>query len=202
MFKSTSVPPQWYSDDGEDETDVASNNITDAASEDGEPADRIVSLRKLPSLRSLDGDKIAVLRCDFLQSQVSRLESALPTTASMKRRRCRQLSPKPTSHAIYLKLGVVQTAYANGASTTYLRQILGEERVLIAKTGVKYVHEAAHHHFDIGVDFEANGHGTVLFGRCLLQIPGSRRSTCTRPCFTPTSPAPTSLDQSRPSVTR
>jgi phosphoacetylglucosamine mutase len=36
--------------------------------------------------------------------------------------------------------------------------------VVIAKTGVKFVHAAAHHHFDVGVYFEANGHGTVLFG--------------------------------------
>ena len=37
-------------------------------------------------------------------------------------------------------------------------------KVVIAKTGVKYVHAAAHDHFDIGIYFEANGHGTVLFG--------------------------------------
>ncbi len=36
--------------------------------------------------------------------------------------------------------------------------------VVIAKTGVKFVHAAAHHNFDVGVYFEANGHGTVLFG--------------------------------------
>ena len=40
---------------------------------------------------------------------------------------------------------------------------MGASRVLIAKTGVKHVHAAAHS-FDIGVYFEANGHGTVLFG--------------------------------------
>ena len=31
-----------------------------------------------------------------------------------------------------------------------------------AKTGVKHVHHAAQQ-FDIGIYFEANGHGTVLF---------------------------------------
>lgn len=36
--------------------------------------------------------------------------------------------------------------------------------MVIAKTGVKFVHAAAHHNFDVGVYFEANGHGTVLFG--------------------------------------
>jgi phosphoacetylglucosamine mutase len=59
-----------------------------------------------------------------------------------------------------VKLGVVQTAYANGASTNYLKS-LGVESVC-AKTGVKHLHHAALD-FDIGVYFEANGHGTVLF---------------------------------------
>jgi phosphoacetylglucosamine mutase len=63
----------------------------------------------------------------------------------------------------FLKLGVVQTAYANGASTDYLRNVM--DNVLISKTGVKHVHTAAHDNFDIAVYFEANGHGTVLFGK-------------------------------------
>lgn len=33
---------------------------------------------------------------------------------------------------------------------------------IYAATGVKYLHEKAEH-FDIGVYFEANGHGTVIF---------------------------------------
>lgn len=37
----------------------------------------------------------------------------------------------------------------------------------VTPTGVKYLHEAAHH-FDVGVYFEANGHGTVLFSKTLL----------------------------------
>jgi hypothetical protein len=36
-------------------------------------------------------------------------------------------------------------------------------------TGVKYLHEAAHRLFDIGIYFEANGHGTVLFSHRVLQ---------------------------------
>jgi phosphoacetylglucosamine mutase len=35
--------------------------------------------------------------------------------------------------------------------------------VVMAKTGVKFVHAAAEEHFDVGVYFEPNGHGTVLF---------------------------------------
>ncbi len=33
--------------------------------------------------------------------------------------------------------------------------------------GVKFLHEAAHH-YDVGVYWEANGHGTVLFSHELL----------------------------------
>ena len=36
-------------------------------------------------------------------------------------------------------------------------------------SGVKHLHEAAHRLFDIGIYFEANGHGTVLFSHRVLQ---------------------------------
>lgn len=58
-------------------------------------------------------------------------------------------------------MGIVQTAYANGESTRYIRDILKLE-VRLAKTGVKYLHGLAES-FDIGIYFEANGHGTILF---------------------------------------
>ena len=60
-----------------------------------------------------------------------------------------------------LKIGVVQTAYANGASTEYITTHL-RLPVTCTNTGVKYLHHAATK-FDIGVYFEANGHGTVIF---------------------------------------
>lgn len=85
----------------------------------------------------LDGDKIAALFSLFLSQELE--ASGLRDEYS---------------------LGVVQTAYANGASTIFLK---GENiAVTMAKTGVKYLHHKAHQ-FDIGVYFEANGHGTVLF---------------------------------------
>jgi phosphoacetylglucosamine mutase len=37
--------------------------------------------------------------------------------------------------------------------------------VKIAKTGVKHLHHAAVESFDIGIYFEANGHGTVVFSK-------------------------------------
>ncbi|KAH9599989.1 Alpha-D-phosphohexomutase [Trypanosoma melophagium] len=62
-----------------------------------------------------------------------------------------------------LDVGVVQTAYANGASTDYLQQQLNLH-VYSAATGVKNLHSIAHKR-DIGVYFEANGHGTILFNQ-------------------------------------
>ncbi|KAH9050429.1 phosphoacetylglucosamine mutase [Lactarius hengduanensis] len=86
--------------------------------------------------RMLDGDKIAALVAGFIVDLVKNagLESEL-------------------------KVGIVQTAYANGSSTKYLAERLP---VRCVPTGVKHLHHAAER-FDIGVYFEANGHGTVLF---------------------------------------
>lgn len=47
-----------------------------------------------------------------------------------------------------------------------MRNNLGIE-VAVTPTGVKYLHEEAVK-FDIGIYFEANGHGTVLFSKSLL----------------------------------
>lgn len=65
-----------------------------------------------------------------------------------------------------MQVGIVQTAYANGSSTKYMREALGLT-VLLAKTGVKHLHHLAET-FDIGIYFEANGHGTVLFKESFL----------------------------------
>ena len=88
--------------------------------------------------RLLDGDKIAALMAKQLNDWLK--EAGLEK----------------------VNLGVVQTAYANGASTSFLNQNVGQEKVSCAKTGVKHLHARAHM-FDIGVYFEANGHGTVTF---------------------------------------
>ncbi|KAJ6665827.1 hypothetical protein lerEdw1_001299 [Lerista edwardsae] len=86
----------------------------------------------------LDGDKIATLISTFLK----------------------ELLVKTGQN---LTMAVVQTAYANGSSTRYLEDIL-KVPVHCAKTGVKHLHHKAKE-FDIGVYFEANGHGTVLFSK-------------------------------------
>ncbi|KAL3083257.1 hypothetical protein niasHS_011059 [Heterodera schachtii] len=89
----------------------------------------------------LDGDHIAALFATFIAQQFSVAEKL--------------------GHKIPLSFGVVQTAYANGNSTRFFTEKLGIEPV-ITKTGVKYLEEAALN-FDIGLYFEANGHGTVCF---------------------------------------
>ncbi|ODQ68541.1 Phosphoacetylglucosamine mutase [Nadsonia fulvescens var. elongata DSM 6958] len=108
------------------------------ASFDGD-ADRIVFYfqDETTKFHLLDGDKIATLAAMYLGDLIKQAE-------------------------VDLNLGVVQTAYANGSSTDYIQKNLNLP-VLCTPTGVKHLHHAALQ-FDIGVYFEANGHGTVLFG--------------------------------------
>lgn len=88
----------------------------------------------------LDGDRIATLAASFIGDLA-----------------------RQSGLAEHLKIGIVQTAYANGASTEYVEKTLNLPVVCTA-TGVKHLHHAAER-FDIGVYFEANGHGTVLFSQ-------------------------------------
>ncbi|CAD7083068.1 unnamed protein product [Hermetia illucens] len=84
----------------------------------------------------LDGDRIATLIAGYLMDMV---------------KEC----------GIELNLGLVQTAYANGASTNYIVNEL-QIPVSCVPTGVKHLHHKALD-YDIGVYFEANGHGTIVF---------------------------------------
>ncbi|XP_071171739.1 phosphoacetylglucosamine mutase-like isoform X1 [Mytilus edulis] len=108
-------------------------------------ADRIVYYfaDKDNTFHLLDGDKIATLVAGYLKNLMS--ESGLT-----------------------LNLGLVQTAYANGSSTDYITNKL-QVPVACVSTGVKHLHHKALE-FDIGVYFEANGHGTVLFSDKANQI--------------------------------
>ncbi|KAL8141803.1 hypothetical protein V2J09_014835 [Rumex salicifolius] len=120
------------------------------ASLDGD-ADRIVYFYVQPNCNKIDlvdGDKILSLFSLFIKEQLSFLNENENTDAQYCAR-----------------VGVVQTAYANGASTTYLKSLALD--VVLTPTGVKYLHgEAAK--FDIGIYFEANGHGTILFSENFL----------------------------------
>ncbi|PON34115.1 Phosphoacetylglucosamine mutase [Parasponia andersonii] len=123
------------------------------ASLDGD-ADRLVYFT-VPSKNSskielVDGDKILSLFAVFIKEQLSILNKVADGNAG---------------NDYQCRIGVVQTAYANGASTDYLKQ-LGLE-VVLTPTGVKYLHEKASI-YDIGIYFEANGHGTILFSEPFL----------------------------------
>lgn len=85
----------------------------------------------------LDGDKISALFAKLLQQELSAAGLSSDFTCA-----------------------VVQTAYANGASTNFIKSI--GMPIYMAKTGVKYLHHKAQE-FDVGIYFEANGHGTVIF---------------------------------------
>ncbi|KAL3497695.1 hypothetical protein ACH5RR_040427 [Cinchona calisaya] len=122
------------------------------ASLDGD-ADRLVYFLVQPNsnkIELVDGDKIMALFALFIQEQLSILNKSEDGTVNR---------PHQT------RLGIVQTAYANGASTDYLKQ-LGLQ-VAFTPTGVKHLHEKAAE-YDIGIYFEANGHGTILFSETYL----------------------------------
>jgi phosphoacetylglucosamine mutase len=108
-------------------------------------ADRLVYyyISSKGEFRLLDGDKITALAAGYLQEVIK-------------------------ASGLSLNMGVVQTAYANGASTIYLEKQLGK-KVECQPTGVKFVHAKAEE-FDVGIYFEANGHGTVLFSPHAQQI--------------------------------
>lgn len=89
----------------------------------------------------LDGDKIAGLVAGFVRELFE-------------------------GEGLEAEVGVVQTAYANGASTEHLTNVL-KVPVTCTKTGVKHLHHAALD-YDVGVYFEANGHGTVIFSPATL----------------------------------
>ena len=85
----------------------------------------------------LDGDKISALVAKFLQQLLN--ESGLNN----------------------IEMIVVQTAYANGNSTKYISDTLKLISDCVP-TGVKHLHHRALQS-EIGIYFEANGHGTILF---------------------------------------
>ncbi|XP_011501168.1 PREDICTED: phosphoacetylglucosamine mutase [Ceratosolen solmsi marchali] len=118
------------------------NPYVKCVSIDGD-ADRIVYyyIDKYNQFHLLDGDRIAILVADYLKELLQQ------------------------SH-LNLQLGLVQTAYANGNSTVYISDTLNIP-VACVRTGVKYLHHKALE-FDIGVYFESNGHGTVVFNESAI----------------------------------
>lgn len=119
------------------------------ASFDGD-ADRVVFFYfddPAGTFHLLDGDRIAALLAETFKALID-------------------------SAGIQARIGVVQTAYANGASTAHLRALGVETRMTC--TGVKNLHHEAKS-FDVGIYFEANGHGTVLFSPAFRQAVAARQ---------------------------
>ncbi|XP_054258516.1 phosphoacetylglucosamine mutase [Macrosteles quadrilineatus] len=118
-------------------TGVPLRSFARCASVDGD-ADRLVYyfIDDNSAFHLLDGDRIAILIAGYLKE--------LTEEAGLN-----------------LQIGLVQTAYANGSSTEYITDKL-KLQVACVPTGVKHLHHKALE-FDIGVYFEANGHGTVVY---------------------------------------
>lgn len=116
------------------------------ASLDGD-ADRLIYyfIDENNTFRMLDGDRIATLAASFISDLA-----------------------RDSGIAQKIKIGLVQTAYANGSSTDYVEKVL-KLPVVCTNTGVKHLHHASQR-FDVGVYFEANGHGTVTFSENALKI--------------------------------
>lgn len=130
-------PPKVWSDDPAASFDsIKSDAIW--ASLDGD-ADRMVLFKNTEDGRIIlaDGDRLAVMVSDFLSRHLIK--------SKMKQ----------------VRMAVAQTAYSNGAATEFLRNLENVE-IVVAKTGVKHLEKAVKP-FDIGVYWEPNGHGTVLF---------------------------------------
>ncbi|KAG7194848.1 Phosphoacetylglucosamine Mutase [Scheffersomyces spartinae] len=110
------------------------------ASFDGD-ADRLICYYQnfKGQFRLLDGDKLSTLIASFFQKVLLDLPE------------------------LKLDIGVIQTAYANGSSTQYIQDVL-KIPVRCTPTGVKHLHHEALN-FEVGIYFEANGHGTVVFSK-------------------------------------
>eukprot|EP01065_Artemidia_motanka_P042292 TRINITY_DN5641_c0_g1_i1.p1 TRINITY_DN5641_c0_g1~~TRINITY_DN5641_c0_g1_i1.p1 ORF type:complete len:555 (+),score=187.32 TRINITY_DN5641_c0_g1_i1:73-1737(+) len=125
-------------------------------------ADRIVyfSFGKDGGFQLVDGDRIAVLYAVLIRQLLDGVAAG----------------PAPLPAAP--RVGVIQTAYANGASTKYMRETLGLE-VACVPTGVKHLHHKAIE-YDIGVYFEANGHGSVVMSDSLVSSLEKAAESCGR----------------------
>lgn len=140
-------PPADFPSPPDSSSDLVLEGSSSFYSIDGD-ADRVVSFAADGGRwHLLDGDRIAILFAMLIGHLTVQLQGQSGGGA--------------------FEVGVVQTAYANGASTAHVSKRLGLKSVLAA-TGVKHLHKKAEELFDIGVYFEANGHGTVLFSPKVL----------------------------------
>lgn len=114
----------------------------------------------------LDGDRIATLFAKFIGGKLQILSDE-----GMK-----GAYPDLAQKIQGLNVGLVQTGYANGASVAYGQRVLvgakegsSPSAPVIAKTGVKFCHAKAKY-MDVGIYFEANGHGTIVFSQKFVDV--------------------------------
>ncbi|TNN07508.1 Phosphoacetylglucosamine mutase isoform 1 [Schistosoma japonicum] len=151
--QSIMYPDRWATIDGDADRLIyfrpilthcvpsSDDNLPNSAINELHPTEGSVS----QCVELLDGDRISCLFAHFLVKVL-----------------------KSVSSDCNLTIGVIQTAYANSASTRYLKEHL-RISVVCVPTGVKHLHHAAQN-FDFGIYFEANGHGTVLFSKHVLNF--------------------------------
>jgi phosphoacetylglucosamine mutase len=124
---------------------LSSNTQARFASLDGN-ADRLVyyySDSETKALKLIDGDKISSLAAMFIKNLIQKANLG------------------------HLKIGVVQSPYANGNSTRYLTEVL-ELPLTISKACARNFHYDFET-YDIGIYFEAKGHGDILFSPSTLK---------------------------------
>lgn len=112
---------------------------------------RFNDTENIDSFILLDGDYISCL----LFMAVNRIFSSLSKGLQIE-------------FAKTVKVGVVCTAYSNGAFMKTIKDYIGDmnAELVIAKTGVKYLAKAAEN-FDLAIEFEANGHGMINASKML-----------------------------------
>ena len=66
-----------------------------------------------------------------------------------------------------ISIGIATTAYANGAIISYIKKEFPNLNLVLGKTGVKFLQVKAFQ-YDIGIYFEANGHGTIHIAHFIL----------------------------------
>ena len=119
-------------------------------------SDRLVYFSKKQQVQGDDGDANAVVLFDG-----DKIAALIATHVADLLARC-VVTGEEEKTSIFqppLRVGVVQTAYANGASTAYVAERLGLETAC-TPTGVKHLHPKAEE-FDVGIYFEANGGAAV-----------------------------------------
>jgi phosphoacetylglucosamine mutase len=127
---------------------------------DGDADRSVFYLRKSPDSNEFligDGNRICVLFARVLAHFRTKLQENRD-----------QFDTSVVDEICNSKVGVVYTAYSNSAYVQYAQDVLklGAE---IAKTGVKFVHAKAKLN-DIGIYFESNGHGTIIYKHKMLEL--------------------------------